>query len=155
GGKSWSPMVRVAAGMGTFSTAGILNDKDYIAAWGHANAIVTWTQFNQGPGGSYISSPIFASVTHDGGNTWTAPAQISGSFVNDQGSIPVVAADGSIHVVFESTDQAVAPQYRGHLKMVNVDPATGLPLGAPAEVALVYDGANDYPLNVNGSTTLQ
>jgi hypothetical protein len=155
GGKKWAVPSQVAAGSGASSTAGINNDKPYIAAWGHGNAIVTWTQYDLGPGGSTISQPIFASVTHDGGRTWTAPAQISGPFLNDQGSVPVVAADGSIYVVFQSADQDVAPYYRDHFKVVKVDPATGLPFRAPAEVALVYDGVNDYPVDVYGYFTYQ
>jgi hypothetical protein len=155
GGKSWSFPAFVATGKGTYTSAGLVNDKDYIAAWGHGNAIITWTEVNQGTGGRYISSPIFASVTHDGGNTWTAPAQISGSFVGDQGSVPVVAADGSIHVVFTSNDEAVAPDFRNHLKVVQVDPSTGLSLGTPAEVGLIYAGVNDFPRNVQGYQTLQ
>jgi hypothetical protein len=61
-------------------------------AWGHGNAIVTWTQYHFGPTGTYIDTPIYASVTHDGGNTWTDPAPISGSYVDDQASLPTVAA---------------------------------------------------------------
>ena len=69
GGRTWTNPVRVASGSGSPAkgSPGVVNDKDYIAAWGHGNAIVTWTVFNQGIHGSYISSPIFASVTHDGG----------------------------------------------------------------------------------------
>jgi hypothetical protein len=154
-GKSWSQPVRVAAGSGQYLGAGTTLDKDYLAAWGHGNAIVSWTQFDLGGGGRFISAPIFASVTHDGGQTWTAPVQISGSFVNDQGSVPVVAADGSIHVVFVSRDQDVAPEFRDHFKVVRVDPATAQALGAPAEVSLVYDGAHDTPFSVDGYPTLQ
>ena len=79
GGKTWSSPSRVASGSGSFGSVGIFNDKPFMTAWGNGNAIITWTQFNDGIGGSDISSPIFASVTHDGGNTWTAPQEISGS----------------------------------------------------------------------------
>jgi hypothetical protein len=155
GGRRWPTPVLVAAGSGTLSGAGVFNDKDYLAAWGHGNAIVTWTHFDQGPGGAVIDNPIFASVTHDGGTTWTTPAQISGSLVHDQGSVPVVAADGSIHVVFINFDEHVAPQYRDHVKVVQVDPVSGLAVGAPVEVSLIYDGVHDYPSNVNRYVTFQ
>jgi hypothetical protein len=154
-GRTWSSPVPVFTGTGTFLGAGVVPDKEYITAWGHGNAIVTWTVFYQGPGGTYISSPIFASVTHDRGTTWTAPAQISGPFVSDQFSVPVVAADGSIYVAFDSEDQDVAPQYRGEYRVVKVDPLTAQPLDAPVEVALVYNGVNDYPYNVDGRLTYQ
>src|SRR5512138_2554900 len=115
GGKNWTLPTRVAKGSGTFSSPGILNDKEFLTAWGNGNAIVTWTRYSLGTGGSYISSPIFASVTHDGGNTWSKATEISGSAAfclgaqgdnacnQDQGSVPVVAADGFIYVAFIST----------------------------------------------------
>jgi hypothetical protein len=115
GGKTWSKPARVASGTGTFSSPGILNDKEYLAAWGNGNAIVTWTVFNQGLRGSYINSPIYASVTHDGGKTWSKGVEISGSAAfctgalggntcdQDQASVPTVAADGSIYVAFLNT----------------------------------------------------
>ena len=99
GGKSWSGPVRVALGEGALIPApGIFNDKPYIAAWGHGNAIVTWSQFHVGPGAIILSAPILASVTHDSGNTWTDPVQISGSLPFGEASVPVMAADGSIYV---------------------------------------------------------
>jgi hypothetical protein len=156
GGTKWSKPELVAAGSGTESGEGIANDKEYIAAWGHGNAIVTWARFLDGPGGSEINSPIFASVTHDGGKTWTAPGQISGSLVSDQTSVPVIAADGSIWVGFHSFDTAVAPYFRSHFEAVKVDPGTGQALTAPVEIALVHDGRGyDYPVNVLGYDTLQ
>jgi hypothetical protein len=155
GGTKWSKPELVAAGAGTESGEGIANDKEYIAAWGHGNAIVTWARFQDGPGGSYINSPIVASVTHDGGKTWTAPVQISGPLVKTQVAVPVVAADGSIWVGFDSWDTAVAPDFRSHFEAVKVDPGTGQALTAPIEISLVHDGAYDYPINVKGYDTLQ
>src|SRR5262249_20889807 len=104
GGQTWSAPVRVATGKG--GTGAKVqetdNDKSYLTAWGHGNAIVTWTRFRWGPEGKFIDQPIFASVTHDGGSSWTDPVQISGALVNDQASVPVVAADGSVRVAFDS-----------------------------------------------------
>jgi hypothetical protein len=160
GGKSWSGPVRVASGKGSTAGPGTFNDKDYIAAWGHGNAIVTWTQLNSGALGSLISSPIVASVTHDGGNTWTAPVPITGPLVDKAVSVfgapaavPTVAADGSIYVAFMTRQEEVAPEFRDHYKVVKVDPSTGQPLGAPVEVGLVFNGVHDYPINVNGGLT--
>lgn len=108
GGRTWSGPVRVAAGSGSWISVGIFNDKEYLTAWGKGNAIVTWTRFEDGQLGSYIRSPIYASVTHDGGVTWTPPQEISGSAPfcigaqggnacdQDQASIPVVDASGRI-----------------------------------------------------------
>jgi len=151
--------VRVALGEGALIPApGIFNDKPYIAAWGHGNAIVTWSQFHVGPGAIILSAPILASVTHDSGNTWTDPVQISGSLPFGEASVPVMAADGSIYVAFtafQNANDITAPGLRDHYKVVKVDPATGQPLAAPVEVGLIFDGSQDYPVNVNAFRTYQ
>jgi hypothetical protein len=166
GGKTWSEPARVAAGTG--SSAGVsskYNDKEYVAAWGDGNAIVTWTRFNDGIKGSYISSPIYDSVTHDGGATWTAPTQISGSGAfcigaqggnacdQDQGSVPVVAADGSIFVSYISAANLTTG--RNQYLVVKVDPATGALIGGPSKVADLVDGFTDLPVNILGFQTYQ
>jgi hypothetical protein len=162
GGKTWSSPVLLADGTGTAAGPGTFNDKDYIAAWGHGNAIVTWSQIHDGKSGlsNNLSSPIMASVTHDGGNTWTDPVAISGSLPMEHGAVPVVAADGSIYVAFydygPGTGNVIAvPVVRGHYEVVKVDPATGQPLGAPVEVSQVFAGPQDYPINLNTNGTLQ
>ncbi len=165
GGENWSLPMRAASGTGVFTSPGISNDKPYLAAWGHGNAIVTWTVFNQGVKGSYISSPIFASVTHDGGNTWSAPVEISGSASfcmgaqggtacnQSQGSVPTVAKDGSIYVSFFSlANQATG---RDQYLVVKVDPDTGKRIGGPFKVADLFDGNTDYPINIDGRATYQ
>lgn len=165
GGRTWAGANRVASGSGTFGTAGIFNDKEEIAAWGDGNAIVTWTQFNDGQFGSYISSPIFAAVTHDGGSTWSAGQAISGSGAfcigaqggnncdQSQGSVPVVAADGSIYVSWLNTADLATG--RDQYLVVKVDPATGARVAGPYKVALVFDGFSDYPINEDGRPTYQ
>jgi hypothetical protein len=164
GGKTWSP-VRVAAGSGSFGSVGTFNDKEYIAAWGNGNIIVTWTDFNDLQGGSYGGSPIMDSVSHDGGTTWTAPQQISGSASfcvgfssatacdEDQGSTPVVAADGSIYVSFLSTGDASTG--RDNYVVVKVDPTSGRRIAGPFKVANLFDGVTDYPINIDGRQTYQ
>ena len=169
GGKTWTT-VRVATGSGAQISAGVFNDKEYIAAWGNGNAIVTWTVFNLGPFGSYISSPIFASVTHDGGNTWSAPTEISGSASfcigaqggtacdQDQFSVPTVAADGSIFVAFENTADVFPTCPKGcrdQYLVVKVDPATGARIAGPFRVKKIFDGITDYPINIDGRQTYQ
>ncbi len=72
GGKTWAS-VRVAAGSGNFGSVGDFLDKEYVAAWGDGNAIVTFGDFRQGPHGSFLSARIYSTVTHDVGQTWTAP----------------------------------------------------------------------------------
>jgi hypothetical protein len=158
GGQSWSVPVRVAAGSGTVSGAEIDNDKDYITAWGHGNAIVTWTEFIYGNNHNFEASPIFASVTHDGGNTWTAPLQISPQklgFQANQFSVPVVAADGSLYVAFINFEQPSFENARDQYLVVKVDPATAKPLKDPVKVADLVDGLEDYPVSVDNRRTYQ
>lgn len=165
GGKTWTNATRVASGTGSFYSVGVFNDKEYLTAWGHGNAIVTWTVFNDGVGGSYINSPIYDSVTHDGGETWSTPTEISGSASfcigaqggtacdQDQGATPVVAADGSIYVSFLSTRETT--NYSDFYLVVKIDPATGEKVAGPYKVADVVDGINDYPVSIDGLQTYQ
>jgi hypothetical protein len=164
GGKTWTTPQRVASGTGTFGSAGKFNDKEEIAAWGHGNAIVTWTVFNQGQGGAYLSSPIYASVTHDGGQHWSAGVLISGSAAfcigaqggtacdQSTGSVPVVGADGSVYVSFINTADTTTG--RDQYVVVQVDPTTGQRVAGPFKVAGVVDGFTDYPINEDGRQTL-
>jgi hypothetical protein len=166
GGATWSSLRRVANGSGYFNSPGTFNDKEYIAAWGSGNAIVTWTHYNDGLFGSYISSPIYASVTHDGGATWTAGQSISGSadFCSnpaettdacnqDQFSTPAVADDGSIFVSF--VNYSNSSDGRDQYLVVEVDPDTGTRTAGPWRVDTVYDGYTDYPISIDGRQTLQ
>jgi hypothetical protein len=166
GGKTWSAPVRIVAGTGSFGSVGLLNDKEYLTAWGNGNAIVTWTEYNNGIQGSYISSPIFASVTHDGGNSWSTPVEISGSAAfcigaqggnacnQSQFATPVVAADGSIYVDFINFADPITTG-RDQYLVVKVDPNTGARVAGPFNVGLVYDGFTDYPIAINGRQTYQ
>jgi hypothetical protein len=72
GGKTWN-VVRVAAGSGNETSVGDLLDKEYVAAWGNGNAIVTYGDFRLGQKGALVSARIFASVTHDGGTAGPSP----------------------------------------------------------------------------------
>lgn len=167
-GVTWSIPSRVAQGVGSFfSTSKASLDKEYITAWGHGNAIVTYSNFTQGPKGSYISSPIYDSVTHDGGVTWSNPQEISGSApfcsgdaaggrpnacAQDQFSVPVFAG-GHAYVAFENFSD-VATGNDQYL-VVEVDPATGARIAGPFKVADLVDGYTAYPISAGGSQTYQ
>ena len=169
GGQSWTTPVRVAAGAGSFGSVGTFNDKEFIAAWGNGNAIVTWSRFLDGTGGSYIQSPIFASVTHDGGATWSPGVEISGSASfcagsgfegpttcdQDQASIPTVGPDGSVYVAFENGPVKGSADFDDQYLVVQVDPQTGARIAGPFLAATMQDGTRDYPINVDGRQTYQ
>jgi hypothetical protein len=98
-------------------------------------------------------------VTHDGGKTWSTPTMISGDLPYNQGSVPTVAADGSIYVAFLSYDptdpEVDANGFRDHYMVVKLNPQTGAPVGAPVDVGRVYDGIYDYPFSIDGRPTYQ
>jgi hypothetical protein len=166
GGTKWSTPVRVASGSGSFGSAGLFNDKEYIAAWGNGNAIVTWTLFLDGPHGSYLGSPIYASVTHDGGKTWSAGVAISGSAAfctgfhannacdQNQFSVPTVAADGKVYVAFENGPAPGSTHFEDQYLVVRVSPNSGARVAGPWRVGTLVDGSDDYPINVDGRQTL-
>ena len=151
GGRNWTT-VRVALGSGTEGSTGDLLDKEYVAAWGNGNAIVTYGDFRLVQG-SFTTAKIYASVTHDFGQSWTTPQLISGNLDQAFVSTPVVAADGKIYVSFENTSDLTTG--RDDYEVVRVDPATGAAIGSPVKVATLIDGATDYPFSVDGPPTYQ
>lgn len=148
-GRTWS-VSRVAAGSGNSTSVGDLLDKEYVAAWGRGNAIVTFGDFRLGQKGAFLSGRIYASVTHDFGAHWSTPRVISGSLDEAFVSVPTVAADGSIYVAFLNTTDLTTG--RDDYEVVKVDPATAAPLTAPVKVATVIDGATDYPIALGRQT---
>ena len=142
GGKTWS-VVRVASGSGVFSSVGDLLDKPYIQAWGNGNAIVTFTDFLEGQKGSFISATLHSSVTHDGGQTWSAINDISGGVAAASFTTPVRTATGRIFVSFFNTAHADG---RDDFEVVEVSPSTGALIGGPFQIALVHDGVEDAPV---------
>ncbi len=151
GGKTWES-VRVASGSGNSGSVGDLLDKEYIAAWGAGNAIVTYGDFRLLQKGAFSTGQIYATVTHDFGRTWTAPVVISGALDQAFVSVPTVAADGRIYVAFLNTTDLVTG--RDDYEVVEVSPATGARVAGPFKVATTIDGRTDYPIAL-GSQTYQ
>jgi hypothetical protein len=149
GGKTWS-VSRIAQGSGVETSVGDLLDKEYVAAWGHGNAIVTFGDFRLGQKGAFISARIYASVTHDAGNSWSKPQLISGNLDESFVSVPTVTSDGRIFVAFMNTDDLNTG--RDDYKVVEVDPATGARIGGPFDVGTVIDGSTDYPFAFGSPT---
>jgi len=97
----------------------ILNDKEFIVADANSgspkkdNVYATWTRFQVV--GTTLESPIYFSQSRNGGRTWSAGIEISGSAAfctfpvpsrcnNDQGSDPIVGPDGTIYVSFGNSN---------------------------------------------------
>jgi hypothetical protein len=149
GGKTWK-VVRVASGSGNAGSVGDLLDKEYVAAWGNGNAIVTYGDFRLAQKGSFVSAKIYDSVTHDAGKTWSAPQVISADLDEAFVSTPVVAHDGKIFVSFLNTTDLTTG--RDDYEVVEVDPSSGAPVNDPVKVATVIDGATDYPIALGRQT---
>ncbi|HKA12901.1 MAG TPA: sialidase family protein, partial [Candidatus Dormibacteraeota bacterium] len=143
GGKTWD-VVRVEAGSGVETSVGDLLDKDYVAAWGDGNAIVTYGDFKLGQKGNTLSAIIYSSVTHDGGTTWSKPQAVSGGLDEAFVSVPTVTADGRIFASFLNTTDLTTG--RDDYEVVQLSPSTGALIGNPVKVATVIDGNTDYPI---------
>ena len=143
GGKSWNTST-IAQGSGNAGSVGDFLDKEYVAAWGNGNAIVTYGDFRDIQKGATINARIHASVTHDAGKTWSTPVVISGDLDQAFVSIPTVTPDNRIFVAFLNTSDLTTG--RDTYEVVEVDPATGARIAGPFDVALVIDGATDYPI---------
>jgi hypothetical protein len=143
GGITWSS-VRVAAGSGNEGSVGDLLDKEYVAAWGSGNAIVTFGDYRLGQKGGFVSARIMSSVTHDFGATWSAPVVVSGNLDEAFVAVPTVASDGRIFVAFLNTTDLTTG--RDDYEVVEVSPLTGARVAGPFKVATAIDGATDYPL---------
>lgn len=149
GGKTWNSKV-IASGSGNAGSVGDFLDKEYVAAWGDGNAIVTYGDFRDIQKGSTINARIHASVTHDGGRTWSKPVIISGNLDQAFVSIPTVTPDNRVFVAFLNTGDLTTG--RDTYEVVEVDPATGNRIAGPFDVALVIDGATDYPIALGRQT---
>ncbi len=174
GGITYGSPVVVALGTGgTLVTT--FNDKPYITVDNNPNSpffgrlYVTWTRFLFGTSG-YIESPIFLSFSDDGGQTFSTPKEISGrnpalcdnpfrSFNKDicnedQFSSPIIGPDGALYVAFENDEFQGAPEFRDQYLVVRSVDGGQTFQGPFQAVAPIFDGNDDYPININGRQTL-
>ncbi len=175
GGKTFGFPVVVALGTGGTRVT-VFNDKPYITVDNNPTSphygrlYVTWTRFLFGQFGNYIESPIFLSFSDDGGQTFSAGVEISGTsstlcvnpFVSqnkgtcneDQFSSPVVGPDGTLYVAFENDELQGTPEFRDqYLVVVSTD--GGKTFTGPFQaVGPIFDGTDEYPININGRQTL-
>lgn len=168
GGMSWFTPVPVTVGIdGTHE----FNDHPQIAAFGRGNVIVTWIHDVFGAKGQLLSAPVYDAVSHDGGRTWSTPADISGSApfcvgrfggdaCNQTFGNAIAVSGGRAVVTFQDTyDEAPdASASLGHdtYMAVVVDPLTGERVSGPVLIGQEDDGIleQDYPLNQGGDQTL-
>ncbi len=142
GGLTWDAphMVSFTNGRTTF------NDKEWLTVGQDGKLYVTWTRFFGPLGHYYASSPIVISTSSDGGNTWTDWAPVSdGSHPYNQGSVPLVAPDGTLYVAYEGSTPSSG--YLGDAIIVARSTDGGKTF-SNAEVARAYDDFNCYPINV-------
>lgn len=119
-----------------------LNDKEWIAADASTSSpyrdrvYVSWTRFIFNPqNGRYVQSPIFFAYSTDAGRTFSAPQNIGGNVLYDQGSRPLVAADGTLYVIFEGSTRLAALSSTYIVKSTD----GGATFGKPVAIASVAD----------------
>jgi hypothetical protein len=180
GGITWDPSgdpVIVYPGSGC-EDAGpfVFNDKEWIvtdtnpASTLYGRTYMTWSRFYE-IDGVYQESPIWSSFSDDGGYTWSAAKEISGSAPTctfqtsglplecdeDQFSVPTVGPDGTVTVSFQNeqndatweTGETIENQY-----FVVQSHNGGITWSPPVHVVDLEDGSTDYPINVDGRQTL-
>jgi hypothetical protein len=179
GGLHWNTVVEVADGGGPTSTAsnGIFNDKEWITTDNfsgspfYGRSYLTWTAFKSVDGVT-TESPIWESHSDDGGFTWSAPQEISGSNAGlctfqvegaagecdeDQFSVPSVGADGTVYVSFinEQNEALWEPgEFFDDQYLLVKSTDGGVTWSAPSFIVGMEDGSRDFPFNVSGRQTL-
>ncbi len=115
-----------------------LNDKEWIAADANASSpfrdrvYVSWTRFIfNASNGNFVQAPIFFVYSTDGGHTFSAPMNISGNVLYDQGSRPIVGSDGSLYVIFNGSTRLAAMNSTYIVKSTD----GGVTWGKPVKIA--------------------
>ncbi len=175
GGKTFGNPTIVALGTGGTRTT-IFNDKPYIAVDNnpaspfYGRVYVTYTRFLFNSAGQYVESPIHMAFSDDGGKSFSEGKSISGSSATlcghpfrsfntgicneDQFSTPTIGSDGKLYVAFLDSEFLGAPEFRDQVLVVSSTDG-GQSFTGPHQAAFpVFDGVNDYPINVDGRQTL-
>jgi hypothetical protein len=173
GGLHWKVPSVVGKGLG----ARLFFDKEDATVDTNASSpyygrvYVTWTGF-YGDAQRTLSSPILMAYSDDGGRTWSAPKEISGSNAQyctfqtdgpanecdeDQGSAPRVGPDGTVYVAFMNGQNTASweqgEQFEDQYMIVKSSNG-GRTFTDPRHIVNLEDGDRDYPLNVDGRQTL-
>jgi hypothetical protein len=148
GGAHWTYPVKV-----TYNNAWtIFNDKPWTTVGPDGAVYVTWTRFKVAKN-AYFESPIVVSKSTDGGNTWSDWVMVSDrSHPFNQGSVPVVAPDGTLYVAYEGSTPST--DFNGDA-IILARSTDGGSTFTNTELARAYDDSNCYPHNVaQGRQTL-
>ena len=176
GGLTWAKPVVAYHGHGADKDpTQVFNDKEWLVADTdpsspyYGRVYLTWSRF-LARHGHYVESPIWMSYSDDGGLSWSAGKEISGSAVfctfqtggpagdcdEDQGSTSVVAPDGTVDVAFVNGQNSAAWETgreaeNSYLVVTSAD--GGATWSTPVDAADLEDGKHDLPLNVDGRQT--
>lgn len=181
GGRTWGAPVTVMKGHGAGigpANGAVFWDKEWLTVDNapgspfYGRAYVTATRFLNGPRGSYAESPIYLSSSDDGGRTWTAPREISGSHPSctfqstgatgecdeDQFSIPETAPDGTLYVHFlnfqnEAAWDGITFDFDSQVMVVRSTDG-GRTFSRPVPAVQLEDGTSDMPFSVIGRQTI-
>ncbi len=178
GGLTWLKPVVVEDGIGCdFSKTQLFDDKEWIVTDNNPSSphygrtYLTWSKFVSADG-SYVSSAIWEAQSDDGGFSWSAPQEISGSNAalctyqtagpsgqcdENQFSVPTVGPNGTVYVAFQNeqnqalweSGEVFEDQY---LLVKSTD--GGNTWSSPTFIVGLEDGSTDYPFNVRGRQTL-
>jgi hypothetical protein len=176
GGRTWREPARVMTGRGADpSPTQVFWDKEWLTVDNnpdspyYGRAYVTATRFLGGE--AYQESAIYLSYSDDGGRSWSAPREISGSHPSctfqtaggprecdeDQLSIPEVAPDGTVYVHFANfqneAEWEVDFDFDGQIMVVRSRNG-GQAFSKPVQVVQVEDGFSDTPYEVTGRQTV-
>lgn len=177
GGLTWATPVVAYHGYGADKDpTQVFNDKEWMvadtnpASPHYGRVYLTWSRFLS-HNGHYDESPIWMAYSDDGGLTWSAGQEISGSAAfctfqtagpagecdEDQGSTSVVAPDGTVYVAFVNGQNSAVWETgkeaeTSYLIVKSTD--GGATWSAPVDAADLEDGKHDLPLNTDGRQTL-
>jgi hypothetical protein len=180
GGRTWSEPITVFKGKGAGigpANGAVFYDKEWLTVDNnpgsphYGRAYLTTSRFLNGLHGVYAESPIWLSWSDDGGQSWSAPREISGSHPTctfqsgdpgtdcdeDQFSIPEVAPDGTVYVHFlNAQNEALweVPEDLDSQIMVVKSTNGGQSFSPPVPAAALEDGFSDTPWSVIGSQTV-
>lgn len=178
GGRAWASPVVVSDGKNCDDSAfQLFNDKEFMVTDNNPSSphygrtYLTWSAF-VARNGNYVSSAIYEAHSDNGGMSWTKPRVISGHSAalctfqeagprgvcdENQFSVPTVGPDGNVYVAFENEQNKSlfeSPAEIDNQYLVVKSTNGGATWSAPHFAAGLEDGANDYPVNVDGRQTL-